>query len=334
MNPISVSVIMPVYNTKEEYLREAIESILNQSFDDFEFIIIDDAADTETKDVLNSYTDPRIRIITNHSNLGVTKSLNIGLDNARGKYIARMDSDDISYPDRLKKQTNHMEGHIDINILGSYVLDGDTIRGEFVNISRKERATLFLLENVGPIHPSVMIRREFLDRYGIRYNEEYPVAQDYDLWVRSNEFTDIAFYPEVLLFRRKHEGRIGSKRKSLQHTIAAKIKSSIIKESDVAAFSEEKLESMFVSFTDGRIDNKEISGFFKSLRLADRNNEFFDRNALKYVESAYKIYSLRNNSKGIARRFQQIPLIINGDMLTYRSYILSKTDRSVTERNK
>ena len=111
---VSVSVLMPVYNTQAGFLAEAVESILNQTFGEFEFLIVDDCSTLkETTEYLNSLDDPRVKIIRNHENLGITKSLNIGIREAAGKYIARMDSDDISLPQRLEKQYAFMETHPD-----------------------------------------------------------------------------------------------------------------------------------------------------------------------------------------------------------------------------
>ena len=99
-----ISVIMTVYNTEEKYLREAIESVLNQTFSDFEFIIVDDGSTNNAVEVVKSYRDERIKLVLNGKNLGMAKSSNIGLEMAQGEYIARMDSDDISLPERFEKQ--------------------------------------------------------------------------------------------------------------------------------------------------------------------------------------------------------------------------------------
>ena len=99
-----VSVVMPNYNTEEEYLRSAIESILNQTYSNFEFIIIDDGSTNDSVSIIESYDDERIVLIKNTENQGVTRSLNIALDHCKGDYIARMDSDDVSFPNRFEKQ--------------------------------------------------------------------------------------------------------------------------------------------------------------------------------------------------------------------------------------
>ena len=115
----TISDVMPVFNTPVSYLKEAVDSILTQTVKDFEFIIINDGSTYSCKEYLESLSDPRIRIIHNEKNLGITKSLNIGLREARGKYIARMDDDDISIPIRFEKQFAFMESNPDIILCGS-----------------------------------------------------------------------------------------------------------------------------------------------------------------------------------------------------------------------
>ncbi len=110
-----ISVVMPVYNTKEEWLREAIESILNQSYKDFEFIIIDDGSDKSIEPIVNSYNDARI-VLIRQENLGIAKSLNYGFKISKGEYIARMDSDDISLPERFEKQVNFLDKNPQISV--------------------------------------------------------------------------------------------------------------------------------------------------------------------------------------------------------------------------
>ena len=121
--PVPISVVMATYNTPTPFLKTAVESVLNQTFTAFEFIIVDDASTNESVDYLKGLTDERVRIVRNSSNLGITKSLNIGLREARGKYIARMDADDISLPQRFEKQYLFMEANPDAIICGSKVVD-------------------------------------------------------------------------------------------------------------------------------------------------------------------------------------------------------------------
>ena len=119
--PVKISVIMPTYNASVPFLKEAVESILNQSFGEFEFIVIDDGSTDGSWEYLNSIDDKRLKLIHNETNLGITKSLNIGMKTAKGKYIARMDSDDRSMPLRLEKQYEYMEKHPDVILCGTGV---------------------------------------------------------------------------------------------------------------------------------------------------------------------------------------------------------------------
>ena len=119
-NSMKLSVIMPVYNTKEEFLREAVESILNQTYTDYELIIIDDGSTNNVEEVINSYKDKRI-VYIRQENTGIVGALNNGWNHAKGEYIARMDSDDVSYPDRFEKQAMFLDNNPDISLVGGQV---------------------------------------------------------------------------------------------------------------------------------------------------------------------------------------------------------------------
>ena len=156
-----VSVVMSVYNG-EQYLVESIQSILNQTYSNFEFIIINDGSTDQTEKIIKSYKDPRITLIDNSINHGLVYSLNLGFSKARGKYIARMDADDISRSDRLAKQVEFLEGHSDIGIVGSNCICIDE-NGHRLFINRKPALDLEirwvnLLQNPF-VHSSVMIRK-------------------------------------------------------------------------------------------------------------------------------------------------------------------------------
>lgn len=166
-NP-KVTVLMPVYNG-EEYLREAIESILFQSFGNFEFLIIDDGSTDDSINIIASYTDPRIRVITNGENIGIARALNKGIELARGKYIARMDSDDISLPKRFEKQVDFLDKNPEIGIVGSWI---KTFGGRKTIIlahpCNPEMVRIFFLFDSPLAHPTVMMRREFLKKNNLR----------------------------------------------------------------------------------------------------------------------------------------------------------------------
>lgn len=202
-NP-KVSILMSVYNG-EKYLCEAIDSILGQSFYDFEFLIINDGSTDKTHEILKSYDDARIRILE-QENIGLTKSLNKGLSLARGQYIARMDDDDISEPGRLARQVEFLDEHPSVGLLGinGYIMDE---KGEVVSevghpISHDEIMAKILLDNKF-IHSSIMMRKELLERYGC-YSEEMTMAQDYELILKLSTLTNFANLDEPLHKWRKN----------------------------------------------------------------------------------------------------------------------------------
>ncbi len=223
-----VSVVMSVYNTKEEYLREAIESILTQTYKTFEYIIIDDACEERTRRIIESYDDSRIKIFRNEKNIGLTASLNIGIKEAMGKYIARMDADDVSYPQRLEQSVLYMERNPQIGLIGTYVKWGKRTEKSYGKLNSSARKALFIINNAGPVHPSAMIRKSFLDEYSLTYNEEYKKAQDYELWIRCLEHTELVVVPQVLLFYRIHQEQISEAQRLQQDIYANELKARML----------------------------------------------------------------------------------------------------------
>jgi len=225
-NP-KISVIMATHNTPKLWLHEAISSILKQSYKDFEFIIIDDASTENQREIILEYKDPRIIFIRNNVNLGLTKSLNLGLKIAKGKYIARMDSDDISQIDRFEKQLNFMENNTQYAVVGSYRRAfGVENKLEKWNLpkTRDEQQVQLFFFNCGITHPTAFIRKSVLLDNQLTYNESYLKAQDYGLWVDITKYGKMHMYPEVLLLYRKHENQISRKGNQSQREYAKTIK--------------------------------------------------------------------------------------------------------------
>lgn len=209
MSEPKISVIMPAYNA-EKYIKEAIDSILSQTFGDFEFIIIDDGSTDNTCAIIESYSDSRIRFFRNEKNMGVAATLNRGLDLARGEYIARMDSDDISMPKRFEEQVRFMDEHEDFVAIGTaYCMFGDVISEHIIECeSNPQKAKSELLYCPCMAHPTVMIRKRTLDEHNLRYEEIYNGTEDYVLWWRIVSYGNIAALPSVLLKYRIHGGQI------------------------------------------------------------------------------------------------------------------------------
>ena len=183
------SVLMSVYND-EQYLKESVDSVLNQSFDDFEFIIIDDCSTDGSLEILESYKDARIRLIRNRENLGLTKSLNIAISEARGNYLARQDADDISLPDRFKAQFDYLESFPEVALVGGQPLvineQGQALKGTVLTTRPTDPwAIRWFCQYENPfVHSSVMMRKEIIVEEFKGYNEQFRTNQDYELWSR------------------------------------------------------------------------------------------------------------------------------------------------------
>ncbi len=207
----ALTVLTTVYNGRS-YLTECIDSVLNQTYKDFEFLIIDDASTDDSLDIIRSYKDPRIKIIENEENIGQVPSLNKGLKIAEGKYIARLDQDDVSLPKRLEEQTDYLERHSDISILCSWEITIDS-NGKKVRQWKSEikdygvfLATVML--GLCPVwHPSVMFRKDDIMKLG-GFDSSYAPAEDYQLWSRMalNRLNG-AIVPHFHLLQRVHENR-------------------------------------------------------------------------------------------------------------------------------
>lgn len=196
-----VTVLMAVYNG-ERFLREAIESILYQSYKDFEFLIINDGSTDNSRNIILSYNDSRIRLIDNNKNLGLTQSLNIGLKLAEGKYIARQDADDISDPERIEKQVSYLENHQEVALLGSWYKEINE-EGKIINKSKlpcdHTEICWYLWFFCPFVHSAVMLRKLMvIEKVGF-YNESFVYAQDRELWFRICRVLPAANLDEYLI---------------------------------------------------------------------------------------------------------------------------------------
>jgi len=238
MNP-KISVIMPVYNG-EKYLKESIESILAQSFKDFELLIINDASKDNSEEIIKSYKDARIKLINNEENLGLVGALNKGIDSSAGEYIARMDQDDISLPNRFETQLNFMEAHREIGLCGSWVKNIGVNEGY---INKKESDTdelkAMLLFYTPLAHPTVFIRKKILDEYNLRYDGNFEYCEDYDLWSRISEFAKISNIEKVLLLYRVHDTNMSNVYSDKQRGKAEIIRTRLIEKMEIRPNAED-----------------------------------------------------------------------------------------------
>lgn len=207
-----VTVLMPAYNASP-YLREAVDSILGQTVSDFELLVVDDGSTDDTVEILRSYSDPRIRIESTPTNQGVTAALNRGLDLAAGRYIVRMDADDISLPDRLEQQVRFMEEHPEVGVCGGSIHGFNDKREFNPPIPRPQwhdGMACTLPFGTVLLHPTVIFRSE-LFHDGLRYDPDYPHAEDYELWCRLAQITRLAVLPAIVLRYRMHGRSVSSR---------------------------------------------------------------------------------------------------------------------------
>lgn len=204
MTNVKVSVLVPVYKTNEVHLRACIESILNQTFDNFELLLLDDCPeDTISEKIIKSYTDKRIKYFRNDVNLGISLSRNKLIDLAKGEYLAVMDHDDVSVPERLAKQVAFLDTHPEVGIVS-----GEVLKFPQNKISKNpiddHQIKLALMTVSCIAHPAAMIRKKVLFDNNIRYEKEFSPAEDYALWCRLIPYTQFHNLPDVMLHYRWH----------------------------------------------------------------------------------------------------------------------------------
>ena len=197
-----VSIVMGAFN-EESSIAKAIESISTQTYKSWEFIIIDDCSSDKTQEIIKRYCDKdnRIRLVINSKNLGLAASLNKGISLANGIYIARMDADDISLPDRLKKQVEALDTNKEIMVIGTgaYYLNKNKKVKKIINMPESNKNISKSIFKTSPfIHPTVMIRRKFLE-ITQGYNPALKRAQDYDLWLRGRHIGEYHNLQEPLI---------------------------------------------------------------------------------------------------------------------------------------
>lgn len=215
-----VTVLMPVYNG-EAYLKEAIDSILNQTFTNFEILIINDASNDGSVNLIHNYSDQRIRLIHNEKRLKLIATLNKGLELARGEYIARMDCDDISLRGRLKTQIDFLENHPDVAALGTSVKTLGAKNDIWRYPKRNDEMKFELLFRSVLAHSSVTFRSGL---EGLVYDEKYENAEDYELWCRLIERYKFHNLQTPLVKYRIHEGQESKINKENQNKTTDKIR--------------------------------------------------------------------------------------------------------------
>lgn len=246
----AVSVIMPVYNGGS-FLKESIESILRQTFEDFELLIFNDGSTDETEEIIREYekVDKRIWFHNGIENKGIVRRLNEGLEKAKGKYIARMDHDDVSLPDRFEKQFTFMERNPDVIICGS--IYEELGKGRVIELPEFDEEIKLKLLSITPFcHPTVFLRADVLRQFKVLYSVEYFPAEDHALWVDLAAFGAFHNLSIPLVQYRIHENNTSRKERSeLQKVkLVEKQKDYIKRYFQLMNFSSEEIEALHKLF--------------------------------------------------------------------------------------
>lgn len=251
-----VSVLMPVYNMKEEYLRESIESILNQTFTDFEFIILDDCSAEDIQPIIKSYKDDRIKFYKNIENLGIAQTRNKLMDIANGEYLALMDADDISLPLRLEKQVEFLDKNPDVSIVSSAY---ETFPQKQVVVHPESVRYMDLLNGCVIANPAAMVRKKDFEKYNLRYKREFVCCQDYEIWARAIKFLKIANLEEVLLKYRLNESSVTRTNPQMLSNNTRDVKKQMLE----FLTSDKELQTKILNLVDNNCERK--NSFFENI---------------------------------------------------------------------
>lgn len=212
----TLSIILPVFNA-EKYIAKSIESILSQTFSDYELIIINDGSNDDTLRIAQSYTDERIKIYSNQQNQGLIPTLNWGFRLAKGNLIARMDADDMSDKHRLELQFNFMKAHPQVDLCGTQAIIFDQNKQQRLTMPlQNDEIKAHLLWGNSIIHATLMLRKSFWLQHQLSFDLKYLHAEDYDLWTRCLDKAHFANLPEVLYHIRSHSQKVSIKNQQLQ----------------------------------------------------------------------------------------------------------------------
>lgn len=295
-NP-EISVIMPVFNS-ERFLGLSIDSILNQSHPSLELIIINDGSTDESEKIITSFNDKRIVYLKNHENLKIAKSLNIAISHAKGKYIARMDADDIAHPDRLKIQFDFMEANAHVDACGSWITAFDT-NGDHRLIKypiQHEEIKIRLIFECPIAHPTVFAKSKFFKEN--IYEELYIPAEDYKLWSDAIEKHRFHNIPAPLLSYRIHSDQTSHKQYNTQGEIADSIRNEILARLDIIATREEAAIHRDIFTPKKSIKAEETLLWIRKIFIAYKKNNPHTKTILysQFSRAAYQALRRGNTS--------------------------------------
>ncbi len=284
----SVSILMPVYNA-EPYLSEAIQSMLNQTYADFELIILDDCSTDRSAEVVQTFSDARIVYHRNEVNSGLANNLNTGLKLATGKYIARMDGDDISLPHRLQTQVDFLESHPDIDLCSCAMQMFGADNQLWIRDRDPEQVKITMMFYSAVLHASSVFRRDVFEKNNLYYKQETFPAEDYDLWARAAFFCRMVNLPDVMYLYRMHRTQVTStdprsaeKCREIQIRYLSKALP-VLSEKEIVDFVDG-----FIAYKISEIASiKSVKNHYLKIIKANASTLFFDQTLLKVRLSKY-----------------------------------------------
>lgn len=285
MKQPQLSVILPCYNAAE-FLQEAISSILTQTFPDFELIIINDGSTDSSPEIISKQTDPRIRVLQNEKNLGLIKTLNRGIGAANGKYIARMDADDVSRPERFEKQISFLDSNPQTGVCGTWMFmihNSKIYKHRYITSDLIKSALVF---NNPLVHPSVMMRKDLFAGNEQVYDPNFQHGEDYALWISLLGKTDFAVLAEPLLEYRAHANQVSRQFNATQRASVKKAQEAIFHYLGISATEEEKEIHFFLFLEDYQKTKAWYAAVEKwLLKLVSANEKvkFFDSSAFRNI---------------------------------------------------
>lgn len=329
-NPL-VTVFIPVYNC-EDYIGECLDSILGQTYENIEVLLVNDGSTDRSVEVINAYSDPRIRLIENEKNMGIPYTRNVGLEEAKGQYMAIMDSDDIAMPNRVEKQVKFMEQNPDIDAVGTYYIKfiGNKTQKITTKFTSPEEVKAMLLFFDPIANPSSMVRLESLKKYNLKYNPDHFVSQDYGLWAQLSKYGKLAIMPEFLLKYRFGHENITKKSKRDKAEKRKKIINSI--HEDLLQFyginlTEDEMDvfNELFSYNYGAIKNiSSISDVMNKLKLWNQQAKTFNNDVFLNVLDNSFFIGISNQQIGLMDKINLYNEHMTKRNLRELAYIIAK----------
>ncbi|MDG0888952.1 glycosyltransferase family 2 protein [Paracholeplasma manati] len=291
-----ISIIMSCFNA-EKYIAETIKSIIVQTYVDFEFIIIDDNSDDKTVDIIKGFQDKRIRLFINEENRGLTVNLNFGLKQAKGEYIARVDSDDVFIKNKLEVQKKYFDRNPEVGLIGTNAYIYGTKKVIKMPITYSQILGSITLYNPF-IHSSIMVKKDVIMKY--LYNELFRHSQDYELWSRLVFNEKVININKPLLKYRIHENQISKKLETSQNVLSSEIKSNIIEKVMTLSENHKKifinsLQLMNVKSVVLKDVKKVYQDIYLSHTFLDSNSERYFKKQLWSFYDRLTYYIIKNN---------------------------------------